>query len=625
MKKLLTYIGILLAIASCTKDETTTFVASDGTVQLSAGVTTRVSDSDDCAWKLNDEVGVFTDQSNETNLLFTISNISTGAMSNGSGVELTTLDGDTRSYYAYHPRKENQSSTKIAIDCTTSQSTPLLYATATNNSKSVKLQFDHQLAKVAFSISISEVYSSSLTGCTAKLTGAYATADFDLEKGEFSDEAVADISLTLDAATGSIVAYIPPMKGVSGNVKLWITTADDKIFVKTITTTDWDGGSSYSYKISVGGGVSRLSFTGGASGCGNISVSDDDDVISSLLSKFRRCLMTTNSDGGAVICYLDDDDSNYYNDDDTTSATLTGEEGDVMVYMPEYWYKYEDADADDENFRYYISESSIAGGVHVEASLVGAYKATISGGEVRSISGATPTSASKSAFEAALPAGYQLIDYEQHCSIAMMLYAKYYNRNIQTKLGTGSAGTSSVTGSTNSMGNTDTNTTDATAATYVNGLAIEGVFGGLYEWVSGVSITSEVWTITNPDGSTRTVQAGASTGYISSMALEGYSAINGTVGYSTSFSQYFDMVPASAVGDSATYYADQYTHGSGTDTYCLARSGYTSADYGGVACAHAAYTDASTTDSGWGSRLAFRGTINVATSVTEYQDMFKQQ
>lgn len=55
---------------------------------------------------------------------------------------------------------------------------------------------------------------------------------------------------------------------------------------------------------------------------------------------------------------------------------------------------------------------------------------------------------------------------------------------------------------------------------YVCGLGLEGVFGGTFEWVEGVSINRGVWSIVDPDGSTRNVSACTTSGYIVHVAAE---------------------------------------------------------------------------------------------------------
>lgn len=296
--------------------------------------------------------------------------------------------------------------------------------------------------------------------------------------------------------------------------------------------------------------------------------------------------------GGEVfVCRLKDSDSNLYLDG--SPAVLTGQEGDVMVVFLEFWYKW--YKVDDNRFLYHFADHDIDGTyIHVPKSLVGAYKGYVSLNKLYSWSGVAPsTNISFNNFRSyarARGTGYQMIDFQQHCVIAMMLYAKYKTRNLQTVLGAGGA-TTTTTGSSNATGGADTKKENSK---YVCGLGLEGVFGGINEWVEGVEINNRVWTITDPDGSTRNVNAGTSNGWITNIAAE-----NGP---------FFDMVPTGVGGEMSTHYSDYYYQKLG-NSLVLARSYYDSHTNGGVACAGADY-GASHTYSDYGSRLAFRGTIS---------------
>ncbi len=300
---------------------------------------------------------------------------------------------------------------------------------------------------------------------------------------------------------------------------------------------------------------------------------------------------------------LQDDNSNYYADG--SDAVLTGGEGDVMVYFPEYWYKYENVD--DDYFRYYFSEVEINGSIHVPASLVGAYKGSTDDDKLYSLSDKEPrakaTYTNFIGYATNRGTGYQLIDYNQHCVIAQMFYAKYLNRNSQDVLGMGGESMSSATtGSTNSIGNADTQNT---SSGYVNGLGIEGVYNGNFELVQGVTINNYVWTITNTDGSTRTVNAVTNSGYITSVAAE-----NDTDG------EYFDMVPTAVGNSDNTYYTDYYSPSSSSGDLYMFRAYADDHIWGGVS--YVSSTDV-VYQSGKGTRLAFRGTITEAASVAEYK------
>ena len=335
----------------------------------------------------------------------------------------------------------------------------------------------------------------------------------------------------------------------------------------------------------------------------NITGEINSGVLATILSKFRRCLCKKTAEGQVTIAYLNNSNSNQY--EDGTAAKLDGTEGDVMVDFPEFYYKWEKVD--DNKFRYRFAEYNVDGTFkHVPRSLVGAYKAYQTGNKLYSRSGVTPTTNKSTndfdGYATARGAGYQRIDFQQHCVIAFMLYAKYGNRNLQAVLGAGGAtyNPATTTGSSNSRGNADTQNE---TSKYVCGLGIEGVFGGIYEWVKGVTVNNRVWTITDPDGSTRNVNAGTSNGWITNVAAE-----NGP---------FFDMVPTAVGGSETTGYSDYYAQ-SANSGLVLARSSCDSSTHGGVAYA-SADRDASYAHSRVGSRLAFRGVIREAESVSAFK------
>ena len=328
----------------------------------------------------------------------------------------------------------------------------------------------------------------------------------------------------------------------------------------------------------------------------NITISEDGDFLYRLItSGFYRVLCKSAMGGREVfVCRLKDSDSNLYLDG--SPAVLTGPEGDVMVVFLEFWYKW--YKVDDNRFLYHFADHDIDGTyIHVPESLVGAYKGYVSLNGLYSWSGVSPTTSKAfSDFEGYAKArgtGFQMIDFQQHCVIAMMLYAKYKTRNIQSVLGLGGANNNpaTTTGSSNATGGADTKNE---SSKYVCGLGLEGVFGGIYEWVEGVEINNRVWKITDPDGSTRKVNAGTSNGWITNIAAE-----NGP---------FFDVVPTNVGGNDSMHYSDYYSQTS-SNSIVLARSYSGSYTNSGVAYTHACRS-ALSASSYFGSRLAFRGIIS---------------
>lgn len=350
-------------------------------------------------------------------------------------------------------------------------------------------------------------------------------------------------------------------------------------------------------------GYASVVFAKDSSDPANITIEDNQKVLDVLLSKFRRCLMKgKGSDNKAYICYLNDNNSNFYYNG--TPAVLTGEQGDVMVNFPEFYYKY--VKIGETKFAYRLAFSNIDGDwVHIERSLVGAYKAVYQDSKLRSISGQYPASnwsANDLKTFAQNRIGCQCIDYQQHCVIALMLYAKYRTRNIRSVLGRGVyvINKKTLTGDSNDTGILDTQNE---TSKHSCGLGLEGVIGDMYEYVQNVRVYNYIWRITEPDGSERRInkEMGRYGWIVNILAEEG---------------PFFDIVPIKNVySDSSSYENLNYTdrcftdlYADGTKTYVLYRSGYSSNGYCGVSLTSTSRTSTEEGDV-FGTRLAKRGAI----------------
>lgn len=349
--------------------------------------------------------------------------------------------------------------------------------------------------------------------------------------------------------------------------------------------------------------LSLITFDKSISDPANITVTNQD-IVDALLSKCRRCLVKKTAEGKVTICYLKNDDSNFYQDG--TTSILTGGGGNVMVYKPAFWYKYKATGG--TTFGYQVSEFNLGETfIHSPECLIGTYKAHTKDGKLYSHSGVMPiVNQSIQTFKsqaAACGTGYQLIDYEQHCMIALLFYLKYHNRNSQSVIGTGSDtyDPPTTTGNTNSIGNADT---VKSKSGYVNFLGIEGVFGGISEWISGVDTNDYICTIKNIDGTTRAVTTFSSTGWIKE--------ITASVG------PYFDIIPAGVNGSETTFYSDYYEVNAGSRV--LARSYAAANAFCGVSSTSMFY-DSSNANSYFGSRLAFRGQITEEKNTQTFKNL----
>ena len=227
--------------------------------------------------------------------------------------------------------------------------------------------------------------------------------------------------------------------------------------------------------------------------------------------------------------------------------------------------------------------------------------------------------------------GLQLIDWEMHKDIANLFFAFYGRRDSQDQCGYGQSteqrniGTTALLGMQDTISyNSDGGAHQTSNAWYVrpnedgknvysliyntNCMGYENLYGDKYEWLSGVSLpntnTQEQYKllIEMPDGSTRKVKSGTVSGYCTGMYHQ----------------KYMDIVGVhSQKGSSTTYYCDEFNVSNAANRV-VCRSTNNSNANGGVSFASCG-CDSSSTNTVIGSRLAFRGEIEEAESVTAFK------
>ena len=341
----------------------------------------------------------------------------------------------------------------------------------------------------------------------------------------------------------------------------------------------------------------------------NISGDVNGTIIQQIRSKFRRCLAKKTADGQMTIRYLKNDNSNYY--DDGSAAKLDGTEGDVMVYYPRFYYKYEDLGAGKFAYSFALVQLDSTWQESPE-SLLGAYEAYALSNKLYSRSAvASSGSISQTNFKAyarARGTGYQLIDYDQHKMIAWLFYAIYGSRNSQAICGSGTNSYTKETGQTNSIGNADTTTANGNSMS-INFLGIENCWGNKYEFLDNVIVNpvsgNGVWRVTDTvKGTTRDI-AGL--------------APNNTWNWpkKVAAGTFLDLVVTEAGMSETTGYCDGQYLNSSTSRVVL-RSVDDSFTRCGVAAANAS-CDATSAYSNFSSRLAFKGEIREAVSVSAYK------
>ena len=227
--------------------------------------------------------------------------------------------------------------------------------------------------------------------------------------------------------------------------------------------------------------------------------------------------------------------------------------------------------------------------------------------------------------------GLQLIDWEMHKDIANLFFAFYGRRDSQDQCGYGQSteqrniGTTALLGMQDTISyNSDGGAHQTSNAWYVrpnedgknvysliyntNCMGYENLYGDKYEWLSGVSLpntnTQEQYKllIEMPDGSTRKVKSGTVSGYCTGMYHQ----------------KYMDIVGVhSQKGSSTTYYCDEFNVSNAANRVVCRSYSYSFAN-GGVSYAYCGF-DSSSSFTFIGSRLAFRGEIEEAESVTAFK------
>lgn len=274
---------------------------------------------------------------------------------------------------------------------------------------------------------------------------------------------------------------------------------------------------------------------------------------------------------------------------------------------------------------------------HMEC-LVGVYEALLRDDFLYSISGvqstASVTCPDFKVYARNRGKGYQLIDWEMHKDIANLFFAKYGERDSQGTCGPGTHTNGRATGASDATGMQDTKPTAKDGDTppavkdgyYPNAnayvlkneddetrtaigspvcMGYENLYGNKAEWMEveyNKTTVDYIWRSMMPDGSERQIQGIKQQG-----DLYPKNVIHG---------RFMDIVTAQSGGSQTSYYYDNF-YQSGSTARVVFRSAHHASAFGGVSCA-LSYNDSASVYAFIGSRLAFRGVIKVATSVSAF-------
>jgi len=237
--------------------------------------------------------------------------------------------------------------------------------------------------------------------------------------------------------------------------------------------------------------------------------------------KMRRCTVL---DNGEVNYYLDAYDSTKKADGD--DAVLDGTDGQVMVEIPAFYYKYSFTEG--SKHRYMLSEVKLGGyelhpafileGKEVGKRYMGAYDAEVVDDKLCSISGTYPycdkTIGEYRTYARNRGADWFQQDYNLTFAVQLLAMIEYGTMNLQSALGDGRTQLSGGTwedgsyygqsGLSNNRGNRSGNVEysgdaddDGADAAYMSYRGIENLYGNVWNMVDGVKFNDYVPYISN--------------------------------------------------------------------------------------------------------------------------------
>jgi len=317
-----------------------------------------------------------------------------------------------------------------------------------------------------------------------------------------------------------------------------------------------------------------------------------------------HCYVGTFANNKMTLKQLDDTDGTKYADGTSAATDIATVGKDVWMRLPEFYTKVSTVATDKIKIEFAFGGNPGTGWKKWGGNdLIGKYEAYEESSKTYSVSGKASTgSVSQANFKTharARGTGFSIVKWRHQNIMAILFYAYYGHTNCQSLCGSGANSYTKNTGLKNSLGMTDTTSSNGNTDNIVF-WGLENWWGNKYEWVDNVVVDHPNWKITEDDGTVRTV---ATTG----------SATDAWI-YATKFvlGDDLDVIPApgtSGGSDSQGYCDGQYLSTSASRV--VARSCGSADALGGVAFANA-YDGSSNTHAYRGSRLAFTGTIEIS-------------
>jgi len=413
------------------------------------------------------------------------------------------------------------------------------------------------------------------------------------------------------------------------------------------TITDGKGGvSSSTCSITINEVVYGVSWdesqaTGGYTRTGSLAAQPTSQTLAagllSIHESMKRCVI---NDAGEVQYYLYPADSTL-KADGITASVLDGSDGQVMVEIPAFYYKYSYAGSTHTweisaapTLGFNLHPAFIKNGENVAYRYMGAYEGVgwdasasayidcatgmannwsgttinTAADKLGSVSGKAPmmdeTRAEFRAIAANRGTGWRQQDYDLVSAIQLLYITEYADWNSQSMIGMGRTELSGgswikdsyigVTGKSNSIGNGTFSVSGNTNAAYMTYRGIENFFGNIWQWVDGININNDIPYVSNTD-----------TGFADDTSTN-YTALGITLANANGYVKTIEaqprgFLPASVGGSPDTYITDYYYRG-GAGWWGAVLGG--GADYG--ATAGVAYWDVNTASSSDNIRIGGR-------------------
>ena len=332
--------------------------------------------------------------------------------------------------------------------------------------------------------------------------------------------------------------------------------------------------------------------TGAASG-----VANSTSYAGAIQTQMRRCVL--NADG-TVKYYLHPTDST--KKADGTLAIIDGTDGNVMVEIPKFWYKYEHVSGvhkwsiSDGNYGpdYEVHPAFIRGGVEKSFRYYPAYEGYSLGGKLISGSGRVPTvNQTRSTFRsyaAANGTGWSQIDWNLLVAVQLLYLTEYADFNSQAMIGRGNDTGSDytmTTGKSNSIGNASSPSTNND--TWMSYRGIENWYASMFKFIDGVNVQERKYFInSNPATFADDVFTGdyvdsgitsvATNGYVSNLvpSKKGFVASDIAGSDSTYIHDYFYQT----VGSMVVLFGGNAAYGLNAGGFCLNAGNGASSAYG---------------------------------------------